>query len=64
MHGFASAVRAAPSAADRASCFLCQNLRGYRNLTQLVTRSFLEGQQRGVPMLERDWLRAGQSARA
>jgi len=36
--------------------FLCQNLVGYRNLTQLVTRSFLEGQQRGVPMLERDWL--------
>jgi DNA polymerase-3 subunit alpha len=36
--------------------FLCQNLVGYRHLTQLVTRSFLEGQQRGVPMLERDWL--------
>ena len=28
--------------------FLCQNLVGYRHLTQLVTRSFLEGQQRGV----------------
>jgi DNA polymerase-3 subunit alpha len=36
--------------------FLCQNLLGYRQLTQLVTRSFLEGQQRGVPMLEREWL--------
>jgi DNA polymerase-3 subunit alpha len=36
--------------------FLCQNLGGYRHLTQLVTRSFLEGQQRGVPMLERAWL--------
>jgi DNA polymerase-3 subunit alpha len=36
--------------------FLCQNLAGYRHLTQLVTRSFLEGQQRGVPMLERGWL--------
>ena len=35
---------------------LCQNLRGYRHLTQLVTRSYLEGQQRGVPMLERGWL--------
>jgi DNA polymerase-3 subunit alpha len=33
--------------------FLCQNLVGYRHLTQLVTRSFLEGQQRGAPMLER-----------
>jgi len=37
---------------------LCQNLKGYRNLTQLVTRSYLEGQQRGVPMLERSWLTA------
>ena len=36
--------------------FLCQNLSGYRHLTQLVTRSFLEGQQRGAPMLERGWL--------
>src|SRR5450631_1301980 len=36
--------------------FLCQNLAGYRHLTQLVTRSFLEGQQRGAPMLERAWL--------
>ncbi len=36
--------------------FLCQNLTGYRHLTQLVTRSFLEGQQRGAPMLDRSWL--------
>jgi DNA polymerase III subunit alpha len=36
--------------------FLCQNLLGYRHLTQLVTRSFLDGQQRGVPTLERGWL--------
>ena len=36
--------------------FLCQNLVGYRHLTQLVTRSYLEGQHRGVPMLERGWL--------
>ena len=39
--------------------FLCQNLVGYRHLTQLVTRSFLEGQQRGAPMLERHWLQPG-----
>jgi DNA polymerase-3 subunit alpha len=36
--------------------FLCQNLAGYRHLTQLVTRSYLEGQQRGAPMLERGWI--------
>jgi len=35
---------------------LCQNLAGYRNLAELVTRSYLEGQQRGVPMLRREWL--------
>ena len=38
--------------------FLCQNLQGYRHLTQLVTRSYLEGQQRGAPMLEQAWLDA------
>jgi DNA polymerase-3 subunit alpha len=36
--------------------FLCQNLAGYRHLTQLVTRSYLEGQHRGAPMLERSWI--------
>jgi DNA polymerase-3 subunit alpha len=35
---------------------LCQNLEGYRHLTQLVTRSYLEGQHRGIPMLEPAWL--------
>ena len=35
---------------------LCMNLAGYRNLTRLVSRSYLEGQRRGVPMLERAWL--------
>jgi len=48
----AAGERAAPSRV----VFLCQNLDGYRHLTQLVTRSFLEGQQRGAPMLERGWL--------
>src|SRR5258708_3900694 len=36
--------------------FFCQNLVGYRHLTQLVPRSYLEGQHRGPPMLERSWL--------
>ena len=35
---------------------LCMNLAGYRNLTRLVSRSYLEGQRKGVPMLERAWL--------
>ena len=35
---------------------LCQDDTGYKNLTQLVSRSYLEGQQRGIPILQRDWL--------
>ena len=35
---------------------LCQNLAGYRNLTRLVSRAWLEGQHKGVPLIERDWL--------
>lgn len=35
---------------------LCQNLAGYHSLTRLVSRGFLEGQQRGIPILDRAWL--------
>src|SRR5499427_5916064 len=35
---------------------LCQSQVGYRNLARLVTRAYLEGQQRGVPRIERRWL--------
>jgi len=35
---------------------LCQNEVGYRNLTRLVTRSYLEGQGRHGPLLRRTWL--------
>src|SRR5678815_3093970 len=37
---------------------LCQNEIGYRNLTRLVSRSYLEGQQRGIPTVDRSWLDA------
>ena len=37
---------------------LCQSEAGYRNLTRLVSRGWLEGQRRGVPLIERDWLTA------
>jgi len=36
--------------------FLCQNNLGYQNLTRLVSRSYQEGQHRGVPMMEFSWL--------
>ena len=35
---------------------LCQNNTGYRNLSQLLTKAFLEGQVRGEPMVRREWL--------
>jgi len=36
--------------------FLCQNNEGYKNLTRLVSRSYQQGQFRGVPMMELSWL--------
>ncbi len=35
---------------------LVQNSTGYRNLTRLVSQSYLEGQHLGRPMLDRSWL--------
>lgn len=35
---------------------LCQNHEGYLNINRLITRSYLEGQHRGVPMIEKAWL--------
>jgi DNA polymerase-3 subunit alpha len=35
---------------------LCQNLKGYRNLTQLVSKSYEEGQVLGVPRIHWSWL--------
>lgn len=35
---------------------LCQTRDGYRNLARLVTRSWLEGQRRGIATVRREWL--------
>ena len=35
---------------------LCQSQIGYRNVTRLVSRAYLEGQLRGIPTIDRDWL--------
>jgi DNA polymerase III subunit alpha len=35
---------------------LCQSQIGYGNITRLVTRAYLEGQQKGIPCVERSWL--------
>jgi len=35
---------------------LCKNRQGYKHLTELVSRSYLEGQHQSVPMLCQAWL--------
>ncbi|MDX2345363.1 MAG: DNA polymerase III subunit alpha [Legionella sp.] len=35
---------------------LCQNMTGYRNLTRLVSRAYLEGQYQGSPRIQYSWL--------
>ncbi len=35
---------------------LCQNQQGYRNLIQLISQSYIEGQQADKPILQRHWL--------
>jgi DNA polymerase III subunit alpha len=35
---------------------LCQSQTGYGNVTRLVSRAYLEGQQKGIPMIDRGWL--------
>ncbi|NQD38693.1 DNA polymerase III subunit alpha [Permianibacter sp. IMCC34836] len=35
---------------------LAQSNDGYKNLTRLISRAYTEGQQRGVPVIEQQWL--------
>ncbi|MEM9057650.1 MAG: DNA polymerase III subunit alpha, partial [Pseudomonadota bacterium] len=42
--------------APQRAVLLCRNQTGYGNLTRLVTRAYLEGQERGVPILDPEWL--------
>jgi DNA polymerase-3 subunit alpha len=44
------------NAAPTRLVLLCKSRNGYRNLTRLVSRSYTEGQQRGMPVLEPAWL--------
>ena len=36
---------------------LAMNGRGYRNLTELISRGFIEGQRNGEVIIERDWVK-------
>ena len=35
---------------------LCSTMKGYHNLSRLISRAYTEGQHLGVPMLEPEWL--------
>ena len=35
---------------------LCLNAEGYRNLTRLISRAYIEGQGRGRPLVQREWV--------
>ena len=35
---------------------LCQNSEGYKNLCQLISRAYLEGQDKGVPLVQSKWV--------
>lgn len=37
-------------------CLLAKNEQGYRNLTSLISRAYLEGQHQGVAMIQQEWL--------
>ena len=41
---------------------LCKDPGGYQNVADLITRAWLEGQDRGVPLLDRSWLDARTTA--
>jgi len=37
-------------------CFLAMNPKGYRNLTELISRGWTEGQRNGLVILQREWI--------
>lgn len=36
--------------------FLCKNQQGYHNLTELISKSYLEGQHNGIPVVHNEWI--------
>jgi DNA polymerase III subunit alpha len=41
---------------------LCKDPGGYQNVANLITRAWLEGQDRGTPLIDRSWLDAATTA--
>ena len=36
---------------------LCQNFEGYKNLSKIISKSYIEGQKRGIPYVDFDWIK-------
>lgn len=49
-------------AAPNRMTLLCKDPGGYQNITDLITRAWLEGQEKGVPLISREWLDANSTA--
>ena len=51
-------VSVCPDASERISklILLCKNTTGYKNLSTLITRSYLEGYREGKPLIDIEWL--------
>jgi DNA polymerase-3 subunit alpha len=49
-------------AAPHRLTLLCKDPGGYQNVANLVTRAWLEGQDRGVPLIDRGWMDAETTA--
>lgn len=49
-------VQSTQGSSPTRALFLCQNDRGYKNLTYLVSRAYLDGQQDGAPIVAKEWL--------
>ncbi|MEG3592489.1 MAG: DNA polymerase III subunit alpha [Pseudomonadota bacterium] len=47
----------AQNAAASNVIFLCKDNLGYKNLTSIITKSYLDGQTTGVPIIQRSWLK-------
>ena len=55
-------LRAGERLAPNRLTLLCKDPGGYQNVADLITRAWLEGQDRGVPLLDRSWLDARTTA--
>ncbi|PWB34590.1 DNA polymerase III subunit alpha [Pseudomonas sp. SDI] len=49
-------ANADPDAPLSRICFLAMDAKGYRNLTELISRGWVDGQRNGLVVIERDWI--------